>query len=63
MTTTFTVDWKEKDLLMQMARCYVDQLEGDIELNKELELPTDYYEKELKQTHTLWEKIEKGELK
>ena len=46
---------------MQMARCYVDKLERDIELNKELELPTDYYEKELKQTYALWGKIEKGE--
>lgn len=63
MTTTFTVDWKEKDLLMQMARCYVDKLEREIEFRKELELSTDYREKKLKQTYTLWGKIEKGELK
>lgn len=61
MTTTFTVDWKEKDLLIQMAKNYARKLEDDIELNKELGLETQYREQELKQTYKLWEKIEKGE--
>lgn len=61
MTTTFTVDWQEKYLLMGAMKCYVDKLEENIEFYKEFKFPTTRVEKELKQAYELWEKIEKGE--